>query len=90
MEQIIIITLLFIVVLVLVAVLVIVVTKLNSLKNSSAVELIKADMVELSRSIGGLQTSVNDRLEKNNLNLQNSVQKQLSESAKLVSDVTKW
>ena len=62
--------------------------RLNELKGRSSVELIKADVVELSRTIGRLNESVSDKLERSNAQVQTSVQKQLSESAKLVADVT--
>src|SRR5690606_12308619 len=62
--------------------------RLRELKNSSAVELMKADVTELSRSIASLQQNVGDKLERNSAAMQTSVQKQLSESAKLVADVT--
>jgi DNA recombination protein RmuC len=62
--------------------------RLKDLKNSSAVELLKGDVTELSRGINNLQQTVGDKLEHNNLSMQTSMQKQLSESAKLVSDVT--
>lgn len=62
--------------------------KLNELTQSSAVELIKSDVTELSRTIVNLQTSMGDKLERSQLATQQSVQKQLSESARLVADVT--
>lgn len=62
--------------------------RLRELKNSSAVELMKSDVTELTRSITQLQTSMGDKLERSNTNIQQSVQKQLTESAKLVADVT--
>ena len=62
--------------------------RLSELKNSSAVELIKSDVTELSRSIANLQQAMGDKLERGNLAMQNSVQKQLGESARLVADVT--
>lgn len=62
--------------------------RLKDLKQESAVELVKADMTELSRSIGQLQQTMGDRLERSNTNIQQSVQRQLTESAKLVADVT--
>lgn len=58
------------------------------LKKSGAVELLKSDVIELSRGINNLQQAVGDKLERNNLSMQTSMQKQLSESAKLVADVT--
>ncbi len=62
--------------------------KLRDLKQSSAVDLLKSDVTELSRSIGTLQQVMGDRLERSSTSMQQSVQKQLSESAKLVADVT--
>jgi len=63
-------------------------SRLNELKNASAVELMKTDVTELTRSINTLQQSVGERLERSSATMQTSVQKQLSESAKLVADVT--
>ena len=63
-------------------------SKLSELKNQSSVELIKTDVVELGRTIAKLNESVSDKLERSNTQVQTSVQKQLSESAKLVADVT--
>lgn len=62
--------------------------RLSELKKTSAVELLKTDVVELSRIVGDLNKSVADKLERNNLSVQNSMQKQLSESSKLVADVS--
>lgn len=62
--------------------------RLKDLKNSSAVELIKSDVIELSRGITNLQQTVGDKLDSNNSTMQTSMQKQLSESAKLVSEVS--
>ena len=62
--------------------------RMKELKNSSAVELMKSDVTELTRSITALQQNVGDKLERSSNTVQNSVQKQLGESAKLVADVT--
>ena len=62
--------------------------RIGELKSSSAVELMKSDVVELNRSMGELQRAVGDKLEKSNYHVQQSVQKQLTESAKLVADVS--
>lgn len=62
--------------------------RLKELKQGSAVELIKTDVTELTRSMNQLQQAMGDKLERSNTNIQQSVQKQLSESAKLVADVT--
>lgn len=70
------------------AVLYVVTQKLNELKNTNAVELVKGDVTELSRTVALLNQTMGDKLEKSSLGVQQSVQKQLSESAKLVADVT--
>ena len=62
--------------------------RLKELKSSSAVELLKSDVTELGRGINSLQQTVGNKLDQNNISMQTSMQKQLSESAKLVSDVT--
>ncbi len=62
--------------------------QLRDLKNSGSVELMKADVTELSRSIAMLQQSMGDKMERNQLAVQSSVQKQLGESSKLVAEVT--
>lgn len=62
--------------------------RLQELKNSSAVELMKADVTELTRTIALMQESMGDKLERSSNVVQNSVQKQLGESAKLIADVT--
>jgi DNA recombination protein RmuC len=54
--------------------------------------LIKQDITELGRAVealkDGLQSTVSDRLEKSQTMMQDSMQKQLGESAKLIADVT--
>lgn len=62
--------------------------RLNDLKKTNSVDHIKTDVVELNRSIAALQESVGNKLERNSLAVQTSVQRQLSESAKLIADVT--
>lgn len=62
--------------------------KLNEVKNASAVELVKSDVTELSRTIAQLSQTMGDKLERSSAGVQQSVQKQLTESAKLVADVT--
>ncbi|MEO5950033.1 MAG: DNA recombination protein RmuC [Candidatus Saccharimonadales bacterium] len=63
-------------------------SRLRELKNTGAVELMKADVTELSRSIALLQQAMGDKLERNQLAVQSSVQRQLGESSKLVAEVT--
>lgn len=62
--------------------------RLRDLKGGSSVEMMKSDMTELSRSIALLQQNMGDRLDRGNVAMQTSVQRQLGESAKLVADVT--
>lgn len=62
--------------------------RLKELRQGSAVELMKADVTELARSINLMQQTVGDKLERNNTSIQQSVAKQLGQSAKLVADVT--
>lgn len=86
--EIIVIVLLIIIILGLGVTLFMVLARLNDMKNQSSVELIKSDVTELSRTIAQLNQSVGDKLERSQQATQQSVQKQLSESAKLVADVT--
>lgn len=86
--EILLIVVLAVVVLGFVVVLLVMNQRLRELKNQSAVDLVKGDVVELSRTISRLQESMGDRLERSNLSVQKSVEKQLSQSAKLVADVS--
>jgi len=56
--------------------------------NQGGVEMLKTDVTELSRTIASFQTSLGDKLERNSNVMQTSMQKQLSESMKLVGDVS--
>ena len=56
--------------------------------SSTGVEMLKSDVTELNRTITNLQTTLGDKFERNATNMQTSMQRQLSESSKLVSDVT--
>ncbi len=62
--------------------------RLRDLKQSGGVEMLKSDVTELNRTIAGLQTSLGDKLERNANTMQTSMQKQLTESMKLVGDVS--
>lgn len=88
MEQIILFIVLIVVIVGFGAVVLILNQRLRELKNSSAVEMVKTDVTELSRNIALLQQSMGDRLERNNVAMQTSMQKQLGQSAQLVADVT--
>jgi DNA recombination protein RmuC len=65
--------------------------KLRDLKpknEGAGVEMLKTDVTELNRTITNLQTALGDKLERNSLSMQTSMQRQLGESAKLVANVT--
>ena len=70
------------------AVIVVLNARLRDIKSNTAVELMKSDVVELSRAVNQLQQNMGERLERSGQLTQLSVQKQLSESAKLVSEVS--
>ena len=61
--------------------------RLRDLKAGTSVELLKSDVTELNRTIAELQNNLGDKMERNANNMQLSMQKQLSESVKLVNDV---
>jgi DNA recombination protein RmuC len=82
MEQIILFTVLIVVIIGFGAVVFVLNQRLRELKSSSAVEMVKTDVTELSRTIALLQQSMGDRLERNNVAMQ------LGQSAQLVADVT--
>lgn len=63
-------------------------TKISDLKNSGSVEMLKSDVTELNRSVLQMQQTMGDKMDRSHTAVQTSMQKQLSESAKLVADVT--
>ncbi len=62
--------------------------KLNALQQASGAELIKQDITELSRGVGELKDSLQKTVGDNSEMMRHSLGKQLSESAKLITDVT--
>ena len=66
----------------------VILARLRDLKSGGSVEMLKTDITELNRSITNLQTGLGDKLERNATNMQTSMQKQLTESVKLVNDVS--
>ncbi|MFZ1249924.1 MAG: DNA recombination protein RmuC [Candidatus Microsaccharimonas sp.] len=88
MEMVVVIILVFVVAVLIVS-LFVMSQRLRSVNQSgSGVELLKADVTELNRTISTLQTTLGDKLERNATNMQTSMQKQLTESMKLVGDVS--
>ena len=63
-------------------------SRLKDIKNSSAVELMKSDVTELTRAVSQMQQNVGERLDQSGRMTQLSVQRQLTESAKLISEVS--
>lgn len=64
------------------------VQKLQRLEQRESSSMLKADMVELNRSVSELQRHMGDKLDNGTLRMQQSMQRQLTESAKLVSEVS--
>lgn len=62
--------------------------RLRDGSHGGSVDLIKADVTELSRSITQLQQVMGDKLDRSQSSVQLSMQRQLSESAKLIANVT--
>ncbi|PLS81802.1 DNA recombination protein RmuC [Candidatus Saccharibacteria bacterium] len=66
--------------------------RMNDLRKDSAAQLIKQDISDLTRGISdlkeGLQNNLNDRMDRNQALLSSTMQRQFSESARLISDVT--
>lgn len=60
----------------------------RSNQQAGGVELLKADVTELNRSIMTLQGAMSEKLERNAASMQQSVQRQLAESMKLVHTVS--
>lgn len=79
-------------VLALTAALIVVLTRQKTATPDSAAQLLKQDLIELSKSVAdlkdGLQTNLTTRLDQNQAILRDSLQKQFSQSARLIADVT--
>lgn len=88
MEMVVIIILLVVVIIGLGVMLFVLTQRGRDSNQNGGVELLKADVTELNRTIVTLQTSLGDKLERNATNMQTSMQKQLTESMKLVGDVS--
>lgn len=62
--------------------------KAQSNDKNDTTALLKADLTELSRSITSMQQHVGDRLDTNSARMQTSMQRQLSESVKIINEVS--
>ncbi len=79
--------LLSVIFLALIAVIYLLMTKKNEASTDS-LSFLKQDLQGLQQLINQSQSHLNERIDKNNAAMQQSVQKQMSESSKLISDVT--
>ena len=62
--------------------------RLSGLKQTDAASMVKQDVTELTRTVAALQQTLGDKLERNQTGMRESMQKQLSQSARLVADVS--
>ena len=62
--------------------------RIKQLEKSDTSQLLKADLTELNRSITAMQHRMGDKLEQSSAAMQTSMQRQLSQSARLVADVS--
>ena len=73
---------------------------LNSKNQDQGINLLKMDVIELNKSLNRMRENldlnlnnfnekVSEKIERNNVQLQNSMTKQISESAKIVEEVSK-
>jgi DNA recombination protein RmuC len=76
-----------------VAVILFLLSKQGGAQNQTGTELLKQDITELNRSLGllkdNLQATVSDRLDKSQALMMNSIQKQSSETNKIITEITK-
>lgn len=67
-------------------------SKLSQRPDDTTAQMVKQDVMELNRTVNalreGLQQTVGDKLDKNQAMMRDTLTKQLSESAKLIADVT--
>lgn len=62
--------------------------RIKQLEKTDSTQLLKADLVELNRSLVAMQERVGDKLEQGSQQMQTSMQRQLAQSARLVADVS--
>lgn len=86
--EVLIIILLAVVVVGFVVVTAILLSRLSALSDSKSSDLLKADLIELNRAMGELKDSMGGELSKTQSQLQASLQKQFSDSNKIITDVT--
>jgi DNA recombination protein RmuC len=89
MEQLLLVILIFLVLVLIASIALLAWRHSHQRETTSGVELLKSDITEISRNMGILQQAMGDKLDRSSSAVQVSVQKQLSESAKLVADVSR-
>lgn len=66
--------------------------RIGDLQRNSSAQLLKQDITDLSRSVtdlkDGLQANITDRMDRNQQLMRDSLQRQFSESSRLITDVT--
>ena len=62
--------------------------KIKKIEKFGDIGLIKSDLLEINRSLESMKERISDRLDQNNYKMQESMQKQLAQSAKIISDVS--
>lgn len=62
--------------------------KIQKLEQQNTTSMLKTDIVELNRTLATMQQHVGEKLDSGTLRMQQSMQRQLSESAKLIGDVS--
>lgn len=67
---------------------IILLTRIKQLEKTDSTQLLKADLLELNRSMLAMQERVGDKLEQGSQQMQTSMQRQLAQSARLVADVS--
>jgi DNA recombination protein RmuC len=63
-------------------------SKLARLKDDSSLGYIKQDLESLNQTLSKTQETMHERIDRSNVSMQNSMHKQMSESAKLIREVT--
>lgn len=71
-----------------VATIVILLQKIQKVEDKDSIHMLKTDLVEMNRSIASMQQHMGEKLDNSSLRMQQSMQRQLGESARLVSDVS--
>ncbi|HCH34254.1 MAG: hypothetical protein UY35_C0005G0091 [Candidatus Saccharibacteria bacterium GW2011_GWC2_48_9] len=67
---------------------VILLQRIQKVEDKDSVHMLKTDLVEMNRSMARMQQHMGEKLDNSSLRMQQSMQRQLSESARLVSDVS--